>query len=138
MILETHFKKLLTILCLTASLSSQTVNAETEFRHFNKWSNKEKKLFLAYNLASYIDYAQTNEAINNPCNCFEEDNPTLGKNITNEQFALINVFISSLMYYGIGTSKRNSGNNAMIAATIARVGVVIHNDSVGVSWKVAF
>ena len=129
-ILEKHFKKLLIILCLIASPS------HADFRHFNEWTTSEKGLFLAYNTITYIDHRQTRVGLRNG---YVEGNDWLyGKNPHKDKSVAINLAISGLMYYGIGKHSANELNAGILGAVIGRTAVVVHNDSIGVSWRVAF
>jgi len=121
-------KKLLALLLLFSS------PAMAEFRHFNEWSTKEKSLFLAYNTAAYIDHRQTRVALRNG---YTEMNPIYGQAHRDKSVA-INLLISGTVYYLVGSYKEDSLNTSLGALALARTAVVIHNDSVGVSWRVAF
>lgn len=128
MIWKNVFKKLLIILCLTPSV------ATAEFRHFKDWSNKEKGLFLAYNTAAYIDHRQTRVALRNG---YTERNPIYGQ-AHRDKSAAINLLISSGIYYAVGRYGENELTTHLTSLLVTRTAVVIHNDSIGISWKVAF
>jgi len=130
MIWKTAYKKLLIILCLIPSI------AHAEFRHFNDWTRTEKGLFLAYHTAAYIDHRQTRVGLRNG---YIEDNTWLyGSNPHRDKSIAVNLAISGVMYYAIGKYSADELNAGMLGAVVGRTAVVVHNDSVGVSWKVAF
>ena len=127
------YRKLWIILCLTLSGS---VNAE--FRHFNDWSNKEKALFLSYGTVAYIDHRQTRVALTDPCNCYQEANPLYGGNPHKDKSIAINLAAMGLIYYAVGSFEEDKLNPYIFGATAGRTAVVIHNDSIGIDWRVAF
>lgn len=133
MILMKWYKKLWIIPFLILSGSTQA-----EFRHFNDWSKKEKTLFLTYGTVAYIDHRQTRVALNDPCNCYAEANPLYGRDPHKDKSIAINMAAIGLLYYGIGTLPENTVNPYLLGATLGRAAVVIHNDSIGVSWTRAF
>jgi len=128
MIWKTVYKKLLIILCLIPSV------AHAEFRHFNEWSNKERALFLAYNTAAYIDHRQTRVGLRNG---YKETNPLYGQ-AHRDKSAAINFLISSGIYYAVGKYAEDDLTMHVSTLLLTRTAVVIHNDSIGISWKVAF
>ena len=127
-----HFKKLWIILCLIPS------TALAEFRHFDDWSDKEKALFLTYGTVAYIDHRQTRIALDDPCNCYRETNPLYGSNPHRDKSIAINLAVMGLLYYGVGALPEDTTNPYLLGATLARTAVVIHNDSIGISWTRAF
>lgn len=131
----THYKKLWTILCLTtASLFSPLASAE--FRHFNEWTDKEKALAVAYTAGAYIDHRQTRVGLRNG---YKEGNKFVyGSNPHRDKSALINAAIMGIAYAAVGYNKPDELNPLLIGGAVARWGAVIHNDSIGISWKVAF
>jgi len=85
---------------------------------------------------AYIDHRQTRVGLRNG---FVEQNSWLyGEKPHRDKSAAINLVISGTMYYAIGKFPADELNTGMIGALVGRTAVVIHNDSVGVSWKVAF
>jgi hypothetical protein len=128
-----HFKKLLIIPFLILSGSTQA-----EFRHFNDWSKKEKALFLSYGTVAYIDHRQTRVALADPCNCYSEANPLYGSNPHKDKSIAINMAVMGLLYYGVGALPEDKVNPYLLGATLGRTAVVIHNDSIGIDWRVAF
>lgn len=128
-ILKKHFKKLLIILCLTPSV------ANAEFRHFDEWTKKEKTLYTSYVVASYIDHRQTRVGLRNG---YREANPIFGDNPHRDKSILINSLILAGTYYVVGAYEPDDWNTVLLGGNIARWGVVLHNDSIGVSWKTAF
>lgn len=129
MIWNNVFKKLLIILCLTPSV------AAAEFRHFNEWTKKEKTLFTSYTVAAYIDHRQTRVGLRNG---YYETNPIFGDNPHRDKSILINSLILGGAYYFVGAYEPDEWNVVLLGGNIARWGVVLHNDSIGVSWKAAF
>ena len=119
------------LLCLAPSV-------EAEFRHFNQWTDKEKLLFAGWNTVSYVDYRQTTYALNHPCNCYEEANPLHGSTPSNDRLLITQVIASSYLYWMVGASDPDRQNTVMLGMTLGLTAVVIHNDSVGIEWEVAF
>lgn len=128
-----HFKKLLIIPFLILSGS-----AEAEFRHFNDWSNKEKALFLTYGTVAYIDHQQTRSALADPCECYREANPLYGSNPHRDKSIAINLAALGIIYGAVGSFEEDKLNPYLLGATLGRTAVVIHNDSIGIDWRVAF
>lgn len=127
-----HFKKLSIILCLIPSTTL------AEFRHFDDWSDKEKALFLTYGTVAYIDHRQTRLALNDPCNCYTEANPLYGSNPHKDKSIAINLAAAGLIYWAVGSFPEDELNPYLLGATLGRTAVVIHNDSIGISWTRAF
>ena len=127
-----HFKKLSIILWLIPS------TAYAEFRHFNNWTTEEKALYTGYATVAYIDHRQTRAALSDPCECYQEANPLYGSNPHKDKSIAINAAVLGLIYYGVGASKEDDFNPFLLGGLLGRTAVVIHNDSVGVSWRVAF
>ena len=132
MIWKINFKRLLIILCLIPSI------AQAEFRHFNNWTTKEQALYTGYATVSYIDYKQTKIALNHSCGCYQEGNPLYGKSPPEAKIIAVNVAILGLFYYSIGNADKDKFNTALSIVLASRTAIVIHNDSIGVSWRVAF
>ena len=109
--------------------------ALAEFRHFNEWSNKEKALFLTYGTVAYIDHRQTRIGLRNG---YTEKNPIYGNNPHRDKSIAINMAVMGIIYWGVGSLPEDKGNLYLLGATLGRTAVVIHNDSVGVSWTKAF
>ena len=123
------------LILLLLFVSSEAV---AEFRHFNEWTAKEKALFLTYNTVAFIDHRQTRAALKDPCNCYEESNPLYGTNPHKDKAILLNLAVSGLIYHSIGKYEKDSLNPFILGGILSRTAVVIHNDSIGISWKVAF
>lgn len=128
-----HFKKLWIIPFL---ILSGSVNAE--FRHFNDWSKKEKAVFLTYGTVAYIDHRQTRVALADPCNCYSEANPLYGGTPHKDKSIAINLAAMGIIYYTVGSLEENLTTPYLLGATLGRTAVVIHNDSIGIDWRVAF
>ncbi len=123
----------LVIVCLL--FSQQTL---ADFRHFGDWTTKEKSLFTAYNVVSYVDYQQTIAALKHPCGCYREANPIFGKYPHRDKLILTQASVAGLLYYSIGKKQQDRMNNIMLAGIAVRAYIVYHNHEVGLSWKVAF
>ena len=130
----THYKKLWTILCLISSILFSPL-ASAEFRHFHDWTDTEKALAVAYTAGAYIDHRQTRVGLRNG---YTEANPLYGSNPHRDKSILINVALMGIAYAAVGYHKPDELNPLLIGGSVARWGAVIHNDSIGVSWKVAF
>ena len=128
-----HFKKLWIIPFLILSGS-----ASAEFRHFNDWSAKEQALFISYGTAAYIDHQQTRAALRDPCECYKEANPLYGSNPHRDKSIAVNTAALGLIYWAVGSFQEDELNTYLFGATVARTAVVIHNDSIGIDWRVAF
>jgi len=127
-----HFKKLWIILCLIPS------TAFADFRHFNDWSEKEKAWFAAYQTTAWMDYKQTEWALTHPCDCFYEQNPIYGKYPHPDKILLGNVLAAAAVYWDVGRTPENKRLKVLQGVTLFRAAVVVHNDSVGISWTKAF
>lgn len=124
-----HFKKLSIILCLIPS------PALAEFRHFDDWSTEEKLWFTGYQAAAWVDYSQTKWALTHPCECFYEQNPLYGRYPHPDKILLGNVLAAVGTYWYVGSNQENEKLLFLQGATAFRAAVVIHNDSVGISWS---
>lgn len=113
-------------------------STHAEFRHFNDWSTKEKALFVTYGTVAYIDHRQTRAALTDPCNCYREANPAFGNNPHKDKSIAINLAAAGLAYWAVGSFPEDYLNPYLGFATIGRAAVVIHNDSIGIDWRVAF
>lgn len=140
-IYEKLCKKHLTIpsqmvkILLTAFLVSLSSIVQAEFRHFDEWTKTEKTLYTSYVVASYIDHRQTRVGLRNG---YREANPIFGENPHRDKSILINSLILAGTYYAVGAYEPDDWNGVLLGGNIARWGVVLHNDSIGVSWQVAF
>ena len=108
--------------------------AQADFRHFGDWTTKEKGLFTAYNTVAYIDHRQTRVGLRNG---YKETNPIYGQ-AHRDKSILINGIVAAGAYYLIGKNEPNYFNLTLAIGTAGRAAAVYHNDSIGVSWKVAF
>jgi len=131
----THYKKLwITLWLTTASLFSPLASAE--FRHFDEWTDKEKALAIGYVAGSYIDHRQTRVGLRNG---YTEGNKLIyGSNPHRDKSILVNAAFMAIGYAAVGYHKPDELNPLLLGGNVARWGAVIHNDSIGVSWKVAF
>jgi len=125
-----HFKNLWIIL-----LAILSAPAHAEFRHFHEWTPTEKNLYLAYNTFAYIDHRQTRVGLRNG---YSEINPLYGNNPHRDKSIAINAIISGTMYYFVGKNEPNEMNTLTFGLGMSRFAAVIHNDSIGISWQVAF
>ena len=128
-----HFKKLWIIPFLILSGS-----ASAEFRHFNDWSKKEKALFISYGTVGYIDHRQTRVALSDPCECYSEANPLYGSTPHADKSIAINLAAMGVIYWAVGSFEADKLNPYLLGATLGRTAVVVHNDSIGIDWRVAF
>lgn len=136
--LETHYKKHWITHWVASSLIFFCSAASAEFRHFNDWTKKEKVSFAAYNTLTYMDYSQTKRALSHPCGCYVEANPIFGKDPHPDRLAIANVLASAYLYRYLGNEDPDGGLPALWIVSGMRVSAIIHNDQVGISWKVAF
>ena len=112
--------------------------AQADFRHFGDWTTKEKGLFTAYNVLSYVDYQQTIAALKHPCGCYREANPLFGDHPSKDKLILTQAAVAGVLYYSIGKNPEGRLNRTMMYGIAVRSYVVYHNNEVGLSWKVAF
>lgn len=129
---EKWYKKLWIILCLIPS------TAFAEFRHFDEWSTKEKAWFAGYQTASWIDYSQTKWFLTRPCECWYEQNPFYGRYPHPDKILLGTVVSALGTYLYVGYHPKDDKLRFLQTAAVFRAAVVVHNDSVGVDWRVAF
>jgi hypothetical protein len=71
-------------------------------------------------------------------NGYTEANPLYGTHAHRDKSIAINLLFSGAMYWAIGHYQPDDTNALILGGLIARTSVVIHNDNIGVSWKVAF
>lgn len=109
-----------------------------EFRHINEWTDKEKAVFFTYSAITYIDVQQTRWALDHPCQCYYEANPIFGKDPHKDKLYLISALSTAAVYSAIGYEAPNAALKPLWILNAVRFGVVVHNNSVGVSWEVAF
>lgn len=133
-----NYRKLSTILFLKASLLLSPLVSADEFRHFGDWTTKEKSLYTAYNVLSYVDYQQTIAALKHPCGCYREANPLFGGHPSKDKLILTHAAVAGILYWSIGKNPQDRLNDTMMAGIAVRSYVVYHNNEVGLSWKVAF
>jgi len=108
--------------------------AYAEFRHWDEWTRKEQGLFLAYNTVAYIDHRQTRVGLRNG---YVETNPIYGTKPHRDKSIAINILVSGAMYWAIGHYQPNDTTGIILGGVIARTAVVVRNDNIGISWKVA-
>lgn len=110
-----------------------------EFRHFDDWTTAEKIEFLSYTGLVTIDYQQTKWAMRQKDahgnRIYYEANPIFGKTPDDATFLAFQLLSVGLYYYMIGEdhSKMQRG-----LAMGVRLGVVIHNDSIGAKISKSF
>lgn len=132
--LEILCKKHLTTLCLTSIMLFCSSVAQAEFRHFNDWTKKEQSLYAANILVAYIDHKQTNYGLDNG---YSEKNPLYGNRHPDKSIA-INALAYGAVYWAVGHYAEDETTTYLLGGLLSRTAVVVHNDSIGVSWKVAF
>lgn len=105
---------------------------------FSDWDRERQAIFLSYNALVLADLAQTNSALKDPCNCYEEANPILGKNPDITKVIAMNLVTSYFIYEMLDKPQLSRADrNLLWGVTALRVGVVAHNRSLGVnmSWR---
>lgn len=106
---------------------------------YNDWSTEKKSLWWTYNVISTIDYLQTRSALRDPCNCYEEANPLLGKNPKDETMLAVNLVTSYLIYKTLDNPNiRDRDIKALKIVTGLRLGVIVHNHHLGVRINLDF
>lgn len=134
--LEKRYRKHWIIHWAVSSLLFFSTAASAEFRHFDDWTKKEKTLFLSYAAASYIDHRQTRVGLRNG---YTEGNKFVyGSNPHRDKSIIINSLVLTGVYTLVGKHGPGDFDTVLLGGNIARWGAVIHNDSIGVSWRVAF
>jgi len=139
--LERLYRKRLITLFLTVKITlllCLSSTAQAEFRHWDEWTEKEKWAFTAFNTIQYIDLQQTRYALSHPCKCYSEGNPLFGDRPHVDKVYLYSAVTTAIVYYGLGISEPNEQLKLMWGVNAVRLGTVIHNNHIGVSWKVAF
>jgi hypothetical protein len=133
---EKRYRKHWIIRWAASSLIFFSSSASAEFRHFDEWTKTEKALFTSYVAASYIDHRQTRVGLRNG---YTEGNKLIyGSNPHRDKSIIINSIIIGGVYTLIGKHEPGAFDTVLLGGSVARWGAVIHNDSIGVSWKVAF
>jgi len=132
---EKRYRKHWIIHWAASSLIFFCSSASAEFRHFDEWTKTEKALAISYAAGAYIDHRQTRVGLRNG---YKEANPIYGNNPHRDKSIIINVALASIAYAAVGYNKPNELNSLLIGGNVARWGAVIHNDSLGISWEVAF
>jgi len=97
------------------------------------WDVERKQLFVAYNMISTIDVLQTRSALKDPCECYEEANPLLGKRPSTELMVGLNL-LGSYAMYKLLDNKQNDTLWPMIITGI-RLAVIGNNHRIGVRIK---
>ena len=136
----TKFKHSWTILSRISLLCLLLFCAPTyaDFRHINKWTTKEKTAFITYGSLVYVDIQQTRWALDHPCGCYAEGNPLLGSDPHTDKLYALSALSVVAVYTMIGANQPNKSLDPTWALSVVRLGVIIRNDRVGVSWQVAF
>ena len=97
---------------------------------YKDWSQERKNIFIAYNIISTIDYLQTASALSDPCECYQEANPFLGKYPNNAELLALNMATSYIMYRWMDDPTQSI--KLAKFTTALRLGVVAQNHSIGV------
>ena len=97
---------------------------------YKDWSQERKNIFIAYNIISTIDYLQTASALSDPCECYQEANPFLGKDPSNAELLALNIVTSYMLYRWMDDPTQST--KLAKVATALRLGVVAQNHSIGV------
>ena len=94
--------------------------------------------------ASYLDYAQTRWALSQKDQAgayiYTEANPVLGSRPHQDRILALKVTWAALQYYAIGRIGFSNTTYARTfkTATLVQIGVVVHNDNIGISFTRAF
>lgn len=122
---------ILTICCLLLPLQAKA--------DFKDWSEADKDAYIAFATVSIIDMLQTRSAMRDPCNCYTELNPILGKKAEDHELLLLNGAVLYLLYRSIDSGKTNKRwRNTLNVITGIRVGVIFSNQQQGINIKYAF
>ena len=110
-----------------------------EFKHFNEWETSEKAEFSAFVALSAIDYSQSTWAMrqkdSNGNPLYYEWNPLYGKRPSNEKIALGQLLGIAAYYCVIGNQNPKFVRGIVLGV---KLGVVLHNDSVGIGISKSF
>jgi hypothetical protein len=114
-----------------------------EFKHFNDWSKQEKIEFMIYTGLSFIDYQQTEWAMEqkdaNGKFLYKESNPLstffTGKRPNNEEIIMAQLVGLSSYYLLIAMGCDKKIRHSLMGM---KVGVVAHNESIGISVTKVF
>ena len=117
------------IMLLGCLFSLQTVKAEWE-----NWDKTEKKLFIAYNVGSFIDYQQSKEAFKNEK--WLESNPLFPDRPHHDRI-LMQKLIASYIIYKYTDSVENK-KTGLIAANVVQWGIVLNHESMGINFKISW
>ena len=114
-----------------------------EFKHFNEWNTEQKVVFSSFVGASIIDYKMTEYALSKKGldgeYLYYEANPLLGKRPSDLQLGVAQLIGIGSFYYFIGKSPDNELTKAITYGILGiRLGVIIHNDSVGIGFNKVF
>jgi hypothetical protein len=115
-----------------------------EFRHWSAWTAEEKRWYTLYNGASYLDYAQTRWALSQKdphgVYIYREANPLLGTRPHQDSVLAIKLGMAALQYYAIGRIGFSNTTYASTfkTATLVQIGVVVHNNNIGISFSRVF
>ena len=106
---------------------------------YKDWDSERKAIFWTYNTAVLLDLAQTNSALNDPCNCYQESNPVYGNDPDVNVIVGLNLVSSIIMYKMLdNTHLTPFDRKALWTVNVIRLGVVAHNRSLGVSFDFSF
>ena len=115
-----------------------------DFRHYSQWTPEERVWFNTYAASSYIDYRQTEWALQQTTPSgeyrYSEANPLLGPRPSAHSTAALKLGVLAAQYWSMGRVgfERENFRWGFKAATVLQVGVVINNDRLGISFTRAF
>lgn len=133
--------KMKLLIILLFSLFSNNILADN--RSFKEWTPVEKLEFSLFAAATYIDYRQSSWAMKQQnadgTYIFYEGNPMYGKRPSSEKLMIGQALSLASYYYLIA----EHGDNKAItlirrSLLVAKIGITVHNDSIGVSVSKAW
>lgn len=127
------------IIILLLSLFSNIAEA----RDFKDWTPAEKLEFSLFATAAYMDYKQSAWAMKykapDGTYVYYESNPVYGKRPSKETLMVGQIISLAAYYYLISEYGDNKTITLMRRSVlIAKIGVVVHNDSIGISFSKAW
>ena len=105
------------------------------FADYEDWETERKALFWTYTTIAAVDYMQTSSALKDPCSCYYEANPLLGRNPSDEKLLGVTLLSTAAMYYWLDNSKDLTFPKI---ATAIRLGVIVHNHNLGIRVSFGF
>lgn len=118
-----------------------------DFRHYNEWTKEEKIEFITFTAVAYADYRMTEWALEqrnpNGTYVYYEANPFLGRRPNDTKLMAYQLVSIACYYYLVGYHYDSPKTQKTIEkiryfAMGARIGVLVHNDSIGIQFSKAF